>query len=225
MSGIEIFPVGENALTIRFSEEIDPATNRLVIGLARYFEKNPFPGLIEPVPAYSSLTLFYDLCEVRKTVPGFSSAFQAVEFFVQKALTQVEARPAEEARLVEIPVSFAAAHALDLGLVAARAHMSPEEVIERFIARTYRVYLIGFLPGFAYMGEIDEKIAAPRRADPRLRVPPGSVGIAGRQTGVYPLASPGGWQIIGHTETQFFTPDRAVPVLLQAGDRVKFIRI
>jgi KipI family sensor histidine kinase inhibitor len=101
-------------------------------------------------------------------------------------------------------------------------NLTASQVIEIFLAKTYRVYLLGFLPGFAYMGEVDERIAAPRKRSPRLKVPKGSVGIAGRQTGIYSLASPGGWQIIGKTNVELFTPERAAPTFLNAGDLVRF---
>jgi KipI family sensor histidine kinase inhibitor len=123
---------------------------------------------------------------------------------------------------MEIPVRFDADCGPDLEFVASLRNLDPEDVVRIFTERTYRVYMLGFLPGFAYLGEIDARLAAPRKDSPRLRVPRGSVGIAGRQTGVYPFASPGGWQIIGRTETEFLTPDGATPTLLQPGDTVRF---
>jgi len=107
--------------------------------------------------------------------------------------------------------------------VAAKAGLSADAVVDLFTGTSYRVYMIGFLPGFAYMGEVDERIAVPRRSSPRLKVPKGSVGIAGRQTGIYPLESPGGWQIIGRTEVELFTPDDHSPCLLRPGDNVRFV--
>ncbi|HEX9927079.1 MAG TPA: 5-oxoprolinase subunit PxpB, partial [Pyrinomonadaceae bacterium] len=113
----------------------------------------------------------------------------------------------------------------DLDFIAAEKNLSSEEIIEIFLAATYRVFMLGFLPGFAYLGEVAEKIAVPRKQSPRLQVPAGSVGIAGRQTGIYSLASPGGWQIIGRTPLEMFNPDNQPPTRLQPGDRVRFYRI
>ncbi|MGC2235178.1 MAG: 5-oxoprolinase subunit PxpB [Pyrinomonadaceae bacterium] len=219
---VKIFPLGENALTIELGNEISEKLNRRIIRLADYFEQNKFEGFIETVPAYASLTIFYDVFKVRKNSPTFPNAFDAVKNFAEKGLRNLEEISENEARLIEIPVSFDAECALDLEFVAESNNLKTREVIEIFTAKTYRVYMLGFLPGFAYMGEIDERIAAPRKSSPRLKTPKGSVGIAGRQTGIYSLESPGGWQIIGKTETQLFTPEDKSPTFLQAGDLVKF---
>jgi KipI family sensor histidine kinase inhibitor len=125
--------------------------------------------------------------------------------------------------VIEIGVHYGGDDGPDLKAVAEWARCSPEEVIERHAARTYRVYMLGFVPGFSYMGRVDERIAAPRRRVPRDRVPAGSVGIAGEQTGVYPIATPGGWQLIGRTDAVMFDADRAQPSLLQPGDEVRFV--
>jgi KipI family sensor histidine kinase inhibitor len=126
---------------------------------------------------------------------------------------------------IEIPVRYGGAQGPDLDAVAAHAGCSAGDVIARHCARTYRVYMLGFVPGFAYMGRVDPSIAAPRHRVPRERVPAGAVGIAGMQTGVYPVESPGGWQLIGHTETVMFDPDRDPPSLLAAGDLVRFVPV
>lgn len=125
----------------------------------------------------------------------------------------------------EIPVDLSAAAGPDLEFVARSTGLTVREVVDIFLERTYRVYMIGFLPGFAYMGETDRRINVPRRETPRTEVPKGSVGLAGSQTGIYPLRSPGGWQIIGRTEAELFTPRSADPVLLRAGDQVRFVEV
>ena len=218
----KIFPLGDNALTIEFGNEISPELNNLVLKLAQFFEQNQFSGLIETVPAYSSLSIFYDVFIVRQNFPEFSTAFSAVKNFAESALQNLDEIPEKKPRLIEIPVSFDNEFALDLEFVATTNNLTPKEVIKIFTAQTYRVYMLGFLPGFAYIGEVNERITAPRKESPRLKVPPGSVGIAGRQTGIYSLASPGGWQIIGKTNVELFTPKAAKPTFLQAGDLVKF---
>ncbi|CAN5587512.1 5-oxoprolinase subunit B [soil metagenome] len=222
---IKIFPLGDNALTISFGNEISPELNNRVLKLANYFVHNSFPGFIEIVPAYASLSVFYDVLVVRKNFSEFSTAFEAVKNFAENALQNLNKIPEKEPRLIEIPVSFDKEFALDLEFVGLTNNLTPDEVVGIFTAQTYRVYMIGFLPGFAYMGEVDKKIATPRKTSPRLKVPKGSVGIAGRQTGIYSLDAPGGWQIIGKTNVELFTPEAKSPTFLQAGDSVKFYAI
>ncbi|MBA3600229.1 MAG: 5-oxoprolinase subunit PxpB [Acidobacteria bacterium] len=218
----KIFPIGDNALTIEFGREISAEHNNLVLKLAAYFEQNAFQGFVEIVPAYASLACFYDVSIVRKNFSAFATAFDAVKNFAEIALQNLDNFDESKRRLIEIPVCFGKEFALDLDTVATMKNLTASQVIEIFLAKTYRVYLLGFLPGFAYMGEVDERIAAPRKRSPRLKVPKGSVGIAGRQTGIYSLASPGGWQIIGKTNVELFTPERAAPTFLNAGDLVRF---
>jgi inhibitor of KinA len=218
----KIFPLGENALTIEFGNQISAETNNFVIRLTRFLDAHFFEGLIEIVPAYSSLSLFYDVSIVRKNFPNFSTAFEAIEKFAEDALQNLDDLEKDEPRLIEIPICFDAEFALDLDSIASLNNLKPSEVIKIFLAPIYRVYMLGFLPGFAYMGEVDERIAAPRKNAPRLKVPKGSVGIAGKQTGIYSLESPGGWQIIGKTNIELFTPEAESPTFLQAGNTIKF---
>jgi len=219
---IKIFPLGDNALSVSFGSEISPELNNLVLKLAYFFEQNSFQGFIEIVPAYASLSIFYDVLIVRKNFPEFSTAFEAVKVLVENALQNLNEIQENKPPLVKIPVSFDKEFAPDLEFVASTNNLTPQKVIEIFTAQTYRVYMLGFLPGFAYMGEVDERIAAPRKTLPRLKVPKGSVGIAGKQTGIYSLASPGGWQIIGKTNIELVTPKAETPTFLQAGDTIKF---
>lgn len=222
MMSYKIFSLGENALTIEFGNRISVELNNRVINLARFFEENPFSGYIEIVPAYASLSIFYDVSIVRRNFPEYSTAFEAIKNLAEKALRNFDEYAEDVSRIIEIPVCFAAEFAPDLNFVASGNNLSPEKVVEIFLGKIYRVYMLGFLPGFAYMGEIDDRIAAPRKETPRLRVPKGSVGIAGRQTGIYSLESPGGWQIIGQTNTELFTPHAESPTFLRAGDWVRF---
>lgn len=218
-----IFPLGDNALTIEFGSEISVEMNNRVLKLACFLDENPFAGLVEIVPAYASLTIFYDVLIVRKTFSEYPTAFEAVKTYLKIALRNTTDFSEITPRLIEIQVSFDKKFALDLNSVASLNNLSSSEVVEIFLARTYRVYMLGFLPGFSYMGEIDERIAAPRKTSPRLKVPKGSVGIAGKQTGIYSLESPGGWQIIGKTNIELFTPNAETPTFLRAGDSVKFV--
>ena len=221
-----IFPLGENALTIELANEISGPLNDRVLDLHRYFEREPFPGFIESVPGYSSLTVFFDVVQVRKRFPGHGSAFEAVKSFALKILEKkVGAREKAETDVIEVPVFFDDEYAPDLRHIAEFSGLPTNEVIDIFTSRIYRVYMLGFLPGFAYMGEVDPRIALPRKSTPRLTVARGSVGIAGRQTGIYPFESPGGWQIVGRTKMELFTPDDETPCFFVPGDHVKFYQV
>jgi inhibitor of KinA len=219
---VKIFSLGENALTISFGNEISLELNKRVLNLSRHFEENRFPGFVETVAAYASLSIFYDCFRVKRNFPEFATAFEAVKNFAENTLHNLAEISEDKSRLIKIPVSFIKDFALDLELVAAENNLSTKDVIDIFTERTYRVYMLGFLPGFAYMGEVDRRIAIPRKQTPRTLVPAGSVGIAGRQTGIYSLASPGGWQIVGKTNVKLFTPKSKSPTFLQAGDNVQF---
>jgi inhibitor of KinA len=225
MDNLKIFPLGDAAAIVDFGDQISAETNDRVLSLAKYFDKNPFAGFVEIVPAYSSLTVFYDVFKVRRNNQNFETAFDFVSAEIEKAMLETNENEQTGMRLVEIPVCFDAEFAPDLDFIAAEKNLSSEEIIEIFLGETYRVFMLGFLPGFAYLGEVAEKIAVPRKQSPRLQVAAGSVGIAGRQTGIYSLASPGGWQIIGRTPLEMFNPANEPPTRLQAGDTVRFYRI
>ena len=217
-----IFPLGDNAATAEFGAEMSEALNAAAVSIAGYFEKHPFPGFIEAVPAIASATIFYRPEEVPKASAG-QSAFDNVKNLIEAAVTADEG-PRLTHDTITVPVSFSSVDALDMATICRHAGLSPEDVIERFLAAEYRVYMLGFLPGFAYMGKIDEVIAVPRLATPRTSVPKGSVGIAGRQTGIYPSSSPGGWQIIGRTQMELLRTDPQRPCVFAPGDHVRFAR-
>jgi len=222
---IRFFPLGDVALTVEFATHISEAINSKAISLAEYFERNPFPGFVEAVPAYSSTTLFYDLVAVRKNFPQFPTAFAAVKSLAAAAINGISKIESSGSRTVEIPLDCSDGAALDLEFIAENSGLSPGKVIDIFTSVTYRVYMLGFLPGFSYMADVDDRIATPRRDSPRLLVPKGSVGIAGKQTGIYSLESPGGWQIIGRTDIEMFTPFAAELTFLRPGDRVRFVTV
>ncbi|MBP7476454.1 MAG: 5-oxoprolinase subunit PxpB, partial [Pyrinomonadaceae bacterium] len=202
---------------------ITPELNQKAIALANCIENSPFPGLIETVPAYTTTTIFYDLVEVRRSFSEFPTAFEAVNRIASDMVAGLDESPPDDSRLVEISVIFDRESEFDLGHVANEHGLSIDQVIDIFTSTAYRLYMLGFLPGFSYMGEVDERIATPRKETPRTLVPKGSIGIAGKQTGIYSLASPGGWQIIGRTEVEMFTPNNDSPTYLDAGDEVRFI--
>jgi inhibitor of KinA len=221
----KIFPLGLGAMTVDFGNSISVSLNDKAISVASYFEEHRFPGFIEAVPAYSSVAIYYDVVETRRHFSEFGTAFAAVSSLVDAALRQPLDPSTTHGRMIEVPVDFTDDLALDMESIAAYSGLAHSAVIDVFTAKRYRVHMIGFLPGFAYMGEVDERIAVPRKDSPRKLVPRGSVGIAGWQTGIYPLESPGGWQIIGRTPIEMFTPDGATPSLLRAGDEVRFVPV
>lgn len=220
---VRIFPLGDSALTVEFGSSISAKDNRTAIAFADHFHSLAFPGFVEAVPAYASTTIFYDVSSVRRNFGDSATAYAAIQRLTEAALADLQYDEDAESRLIEMPVQFDKDSALDLAIISQTHGLAPETVIEIFLERTYRVFMIGFLPGFSYMGEVDERIATPRKETPRTLVPKGSVGIAGKQTGIYSLESPGGWQIIGRTDVELFLPDTDPPSLLRPGDQVRFI--
>lgn len=216
---MRIFSLGDSAITVEFGKDISPDLNARSIALANSLSTSPFPGFYEAVPAYASVTVYFDPYTVRLRFPD-ASAFETVSEFINGTATDRSADT--QPRIVEIPMIVSHEASPDLSDVAEFASVSTDEVIDIFLSHTYRVYMLGFLPGFAYMGEVDERIAMPRKTSPRKSVAKGSIGIAGKQTGIYPLASPGGWQLIGRTETAMFNAAADEPCLLRPGDEVRF---
>ena len=211
-------PSGDSALLVTFGDTIDLATNRRAHALARRLLEAPLAGLGEAVPGYTTLLVHYDPLAL-----GYERALE----WVQARLGEAGAAGATsllEPRRIEVPVIYGGEHGPDLEFVAQHSRLSPEEVVRRHTARDYPVFLIGFTPGFPYLGGLDEHIAAPRLPSPRQRVPAGSVGIAGQQTGIYSVDSPGGWRLIGWTPLRLFDPTRQPPALLAPGDVVRFVK-
>ena len=217
-----IYPLGDRALSVDWGNRIDPDLNARSLALFDRLQRAVLPGITNLVPAYSSLTLIFDAVVLADQYPG-QQPYEVVRQQVLALLeTQEAAAGPSPGRLVEIPVCYAPGYGPDLDALARSAGLSSEAVIDLHSATEYRVYMLGFLPGFAYLGRVDRRIAAPRRASPRTHVPAGSVGIAGEQTGIYPQASPGGWNLIGRTPLPLFDARNANPTLLHPGDRVRF---
>lgn len=210
-------------MLVSFGNSIDTAINEKVIALQQVFAKNHFPGLDETVPAYSSLAVFYDPFAIRKHDPTVRSAFDIVKEHTEQLITHLNDTVIQNSdHIITVPVYYNGA---DLEETAKLHHLSIKELIHIHTEKTYRVFMIGFQPGFAYMGKLDERIATARRSSPRIQVPAGSVGIAGFQTGIYPFESPGGWQLIGQTPLKIFNKKKKDPCLFKAGDTIKFISI
>ncbi len=222
MHDFSIHPLGDGALTISFGNAIDDGIHQKVLQLFQRLRERSFSFITDVVPAYSSLTVYYNVLLLHtKEKP----AFEIIKEKLLPLLSEESEEITTQERNIAIPVCYASHFAPDLEELALEKRLSTEEVICLHMAVTYRVYMIGFLPGFAYMGKVDGRIATPRKTSPRKNVVAGSVGIAGEQTGIYPLASPGGWNIIGRTPLQLFTKDNNNPVLLQPGDRIRFYAI
>jgi inhibitor of KinA len=217
-----ILPLGDDCALIAFGNKISADLNDRVIALSESLSASPFEGFIETVPAYSSLAVYFDPCRVLERGASELTAFENVRLELESALCELPENPRPAGRQIEIPVLFGGEAGPDLGFVATQNGISETEVVEIFVSKPYRVFFLGFLPGFAYMGELDPKICAPRRDDPRTRVPAGSVGIAGNQTGIYPSDSPGGWRLIGRTDLAMFDPAAGDPAFLRPGDSVTF---
>ncbi len=223
---IRYFPLGDAALTVEFGNVISEALNQRAVSLSQAIEDADLPWLIESAPAYASTTVFYDPSIVKRQFSDSETAFESVRKIISEiAQKQNNCEPVAsgDGHYIAIPVDFGADAALDLGFIAENAGLTLSDVIDIFTSTEYRVYMLGFLPGFAYLGEVDERIAMPRRSTPRTSVPKGSVGIAGKQTGLYPLCSPGGWQIIGRTDAELFTPFGSELTLLKPGGMVRFV--
>ncbi|MCW3116440.1 MAG: pxpB [Chitinophagaceae bacterium] len=220
-----IFPLGDSALTIDFCNSIDEAINQKVLALFHSLRENPAAGIIEAVPAYSSITIYYDMLLAVRNNQDHKTAFEIMTERMEKRLQDPLSENNLPSQFLRIPVCYHNEFGLDIDELAATNKITAGEVIQIHTSKVYGVYMLGFLPGFSYMGKVDDKIAMPRKTNPRQRVESGSVGIAGYQTGIYPLASPGGWQIIGRTPVKLFDSDNKELTLLKPGDKVQFYSI
>lgn len=217
-------PLGDRAVTITLGRSIDEPTHRLVRAVTAALDSGP-AGITDRVPAFASVTVHYDPAHVEAGDDPAASPYTRFVAALAKHLDQIRADALPEPRTVEIPVCYGGALGPDLDDVASRHGMMPDDVIRLHSSAEYLVYMVGFMPGFAYLGGLPDEIATPRRSSPRTAVPAGSVGIGGQQTGVYPLESPGGWNLIGRTPVRVFDLARDPSSLLVTGDRVKFCPI
>lgn len=221
----QLHPLGDQAVVIELGEEINLETQKKVKRLSTFLEKNHETWMVEYIPAFTTVTLFYDLLAVSQLSQNSVLPYQAVCSYINKIIKSLGTDEEVDQRTIEIPVCYGGEFGPDLEYVAEHNDLTPEEVIKIHSEGDYLVYMIGFAPGFPYIGGMSEKIATPRRKSPRLKIPPRTVGIAGMQTGVYPIETPGGWQLIGQTPIKLFRPLDDSPSLLQAGDKIKFFPI
>ena len=211
-----ISEAGDRALVVEVGDSIDPETNGRVRSLMLAVEGMDVPGISDLVPSYRSLLITYD---------PIRTDHDALVKIVTLADSNLDTAQIDSPKVVTLPTLYGGERGPDIGYVAEHAGISVSEVIDLHSCVDYRVYMIGFAPGFPYLGGLSEKLATPRLSTPRVRIPAGSVGIAESQTGVYPSASPGGWQLIGRTPVPLFEPDRQPPSMVVAGDYIKFSTI
>ena len=210
---MQFLHAGDQAIVVEFGSVIDPEINALVHRMAAAIDASTIDGVLEMVPTYRSLLVYYDPLEV--SLPDLQGQISGL------AIGDDESR--DEFRIVEIPTLYGGEHGPDLEFVAENAGMAESEVIALHSGTDYLVYTMGFSPGFPYLGGLDTKLHTPRLPSPRTLIPAGSVGIAETQTGVYPVASPGGWRLIGRSPLRLFDPFASPPTVINAGDRVRFV--
>jgi inhibitor of KinA len=207
---------GDRGLLVEFGDKIDPEINKKIREISIALEKMPIEGVVETVPTYRSILIFYD--------PAMTSpdCLQEGILGLEKKTAEVTIPPPQ---IIEIPVVYGGEYGPDLEFVAKHNGLTPEEVIEIHTSGSYLIYMLGFTPGFPFLGGLSERLFTPRLRTPRAVVPAGSVGIANNQTGIYPIDSPGGWQLIGKTPVRLYQPDREEPILLKPGNVLKFKKI
>ncbi|MCD7813894.1 MAG: 5-oxoprolinase subunit PxpB [Lachnospiraceae bacterium] len=213
---VRILPAGDHALAVEFGDKIDPAVNDRVHALAARIREASIIGVTELVPTFRSLLVVYEPSILK---------YGELKSTVERLACLPETSASDTGRVLHIPCCYGSHFGPDLPDLERYTGIDRDAIIAIHSGTEYRVYMLGFLPGFVYLGGLDERIAMPRLSTPRVRIPKGSVGIGGNQTGVYPLESPGGWRLIGSTPLDFYNPEREAPVLCRAGDRIRFYPI
>ena len=227
---MEIIPLGDSAVVVRVRERFEDAPEETLDEVLRVFQllqRAAIPGVIELAPAYTGVAVFFDSLAVLKSNAAASGVFDELATRIRSVIAPASKRHRRRkarsaARLIEIPVCYDAEFGFDLDRVVEHTRLSEREIIDLHSSAEYRVACIGFVPGFTFLAGLPKNLATPRRDVPRKEIPAGSVGIGGAQTGIYPLRSPGGWNLIGRTPLKLFDPSKNPPTLLHPGDRVCF---
>ena len=220
---ISVFQISENAISLEFGQEISKETLERITRLNECIKGNPFSGLLSTIPAYTTLTLYFNPVELMKDAGiKTQTCLDKISEYLKGLRVDVKNIKKIDEQIIHIPVCYDDKFGFDLEELTFFYQLKKEEIIKIHSGAVYTVFMIGFVPGFPYMGGLSEKLTAPRKQNPRPAIPAGSVGIAGQQTGIYPLETPGGWQIIGRTPLKLFDVDRPQPSLLKAGDKIKF---
>ncbi len=213
---IRILTAGDSSILVEFGKVISPEINRKIAATVQLMKMQHIEGVVDIIPAFCSLLINYD-----PRVISYEEITERMQHLLKMDAKMDEGKK----KVYEIPVCYGGEYGPDIANIAAHAGLTEEEVIKIHSSRDYLIYMLGFLPGFCYLGGLDERIHTPRLANPRIKISAGSVGIGGSQTGIYPLDSPGGWQLMGMTPVKTYDPDREVPILLEAGDYIRFIPI
>ena len=220
---IKFFQIGENAISLEFGGEINEATLERISSLNQCIKQNPFAALLSTIPAYATLTLYFNVVGLMSDVSMKGvTTLDKISAYIKSLNVDTNNDQQTQDHIIQIPVCYDATFGLDLEELTSFYQLTKKEIIEMHSSAVYTVFMIGFVPGFPYLGGLSEKLFTPRRQNPRPVIPAGSVGIAGKQTGIYPLETPGGWQIIGRTPLTLFDANRQQPSLLKAGDKIKF---
>lgn len=207
---------GDSAINVEFGKTIDPEINKRIRSLSDSLSRKPIKGITECVPTFRSLLVCYD---------PLQTGGEALIRKLKRRIASLSSGTSEIKRVFHIPVCYGGEFGEDIAFVASHAGLSEKEVVDIHTGRDYLIFMLGFMPGFAYLGDMDERLHTPRLSDPRTSIPAGSVGIGGEQTGIYPLPSPGGWQLIGRTPVKPYDPMRAEPILYRAGDYIRFFSV
>ena len=220
---MRIYPLNEKAITIELGQEISKKVHSQVISLRDEILQNTFDGLLDIVIAYTTVTIYFDPHVLRNFLSPDVTPFKSMERFLSEKFERIKDKhEGTTSNTIVIPVCYDREFGLDLDWVASHHKTSVEEIVRRHTREVFTVFMIGFTPGFPYMGILPTNLESPRKHDPRTHVPAGSVGIAGKQTGIYPFTTPGGWQIIGRTPLKLFDATSSTPSLLKPGDQVRF---